>query len=151
MADPPPRVLVVGYGSELRRDDAAGRRVAEAIECRDLAGVRVRTSTQLVPELAEPIVEADRVVFVDASVDVGDVSVQPLTPRPGGGDSHHATPSDLLGLVAALGRPCPPACLVEVPAFDLSLGEGLSDDTATAVERAIDEVTELILARETPA
>lgn len=144
MADDGAGVLVVGYGSELRRDDAVGRRVAEAVDRLGLAGVTVVTSTQLVPELVEPIAAAGRVVFVDASIDVAEATVRPLAASTGVDGSHHATPAELLGLVDAIGLPCPPAFLVEVPASDLSLGEGLSEHTATAVGRAVDEVVNLI-------
>jgi hydrogenase maturation protease len=136
--------LVVGYGSELRGDDAAGRRVAEAIEQRALPGVTVATPTQLVPELAELIACAERVVFVDASITVDDVTVRRLTPQPTSPGSHHATADGLLGLVTALELRCPPAHLVEIPVADLSIGERLSATTAQAVDRAIAEVMALL-------
>ncbi len=61
-----PWSLVIGVGSDLRRDDAVGRHVAEVIEAMALDHVSVLVTTQLVPELVEPISAADRVVFVDA-------------------------------------------------------------------------------------
>ncbi len=144
MADDRVGALVIGYGSELRRDDAAGRRVADAIEQRALPGMRVVSSTQLVPELVEVIAAADRVVFVDASVDVREVTAQQVTPQAASGDTHHATPAELLGLVRSLGLPCPPAFVVEVPASDLALGEGLSADTSAAIDQAVAEVVRLV-------
>ncbi len=143
-----PDVLVVGLGSDLHGDDAAGRLVADAIERRALPGVAVRSVVQLVPELAEPIARADRVVFVDASIAVERVTVRQVSPQPAAGDTHHSTPGTLLGLVADLGWPSPPAFLVEVPALDLSLGDPLSDFGASAVERATDEVLALVRADE---
>ncbi len=137
-------VLVVGVGSDLRGDDVAGRLVADAIEHRGLPGVAVRSVVQLVPELAEPIARADRVVFVDASVAIERVTVRQVSPQSAAGDSHHATPSALLDLVAELGWSIPPATIVEVPAFDLTLGEHLSAATAASIERAVDEVVGLI-------
>lgn len=137
---------MIGVGNDLRRDDAVGRVVAEAIEQRALPAVTVLTRTQLLPELVEPISRADRVVFVDASVEAREVSVGPVVAEPGSGDSHHSTPGALLGLAARLGLDCPPAFLVEVSAHDLSLGEGLSEGTAAAVEQAIAEVIDLITA-----
>lgn len=150
MADGTAGVLVIGYGSVLRRDDAAGRHVADEIDRRAPAGVTVVTTTQLVPELVEPIAAAERVVFVDASIDHRDVVVRPLGTASASGGSHHATPAELLGLAASLGLRCPPAFVVEVPAFDLSLGDGLSDGTAAAVERAVGEVIALVAAGAAP-
>ena len=146
MTDGAVGVLVVGYGNDLRRDDAAGRRVADSIDRRELPGVTVRTSAQLVPELVDQMADAGRVVFVDASVDTREVSIQRLAASAPGARSHHATPSALLGLVVALDRECPQAFLVEVPAFDLSLGEGLSEPASAAVEQAIVAVAELVSA-----
>jgi hydrogenase maturation protease len=137
-------VLVIGFGSDLRGDDAAGRHVADAVERRALAGVSVRTPSQLVPELVEPISRAERVVFVDASLDVDRVAVTPVEPRARSTDSHRATPEELLGLAGALGLPCPPAFLVEIPARDLSLREGLDPRTAADVEIAVEAVLGLI-------
>ena len=45
-------VLVIGVGSELRRDDAVGRRVVERLETDGLGAVEVRSLHQLTPELA---------------------------------------------------------------------------------------------------
>ena len=139
-------VLVVGVGSDLRRDDAAGRHVAEEIEALSLGGVAVRVVTQLVPELVEPISESDLVVFVDASVAVGEVTAGPVAPLAGSGQSHHSSPGALLALAERLGSSVPAAFLVEVPARDLSLGEGLSEETAAAVPEAVEAVAALITA-----
>ncbi len=137
-------VLVIGVGSDLHRDDAVGRRVAVEIERRELPGVTVRSTIQLLPELAEPIADAELVIVVDASTEVDTVVTRPIVAseqRPG---SHDGSPAGLLGLVRDLGRPCPPALLVEVPVADLSLGDGLTDEATDAMRRAVDVVIVLI-------
>lgn len=139
-----PSVLVIGVGSDLRRDDAAGRHVAEAVGARSLPGVEVVTCTQLVPELALPIARAAHVVFVDASLGADEVTVRTVTPAEGPTGSHHGTPEDLLGMLGALGFRSPTATLVEVPVADLALGEGLDDETANAAARATDAVVRLV-------
>ena len=136
-------VLVVGYGSDLRRDDAVGRRVAEVVDRCRLPGVAVIARTQLVPELVEQISQVRQVVFVDASCDARTVTARPLSPGPSSTNSHHVTPEDLLHLVASLDRDCPAAFVVEVPAPDLSLGDGLSDLAAAQVPSAVDTVIDL--------
>ena len=135
--------LVIGVGSDLRRDDAVGRHVAEEYEARSLGDVAVIVTTQLVPELVEPISASDRVVFVDASVAVSAVAAVLVEPLAGAGDSHHSTPGALLGLAERLGMNVPPAFLVQVPAHDLSLGEGLSPQTAGFVPTALAMVGDL--------
>ena len=140
------RTLVIGVGSSLRRDDAVGRHVAERLDALALGDVAVVVTTQLVPELVEAIAESDRVVFVDASVTADEVTVAVIEQLAGSGGSHLFTPPALLGLAEGLGLNCPPAFLVEIPAHDLSVGEGLSDETADLVDDAVAEVLALIRA-----
>ena len=137
-------VLVVGYGSELRRDDAVGRRVAEEIERADPAGVTVRSITQLVPELVELLARNDRAVFIDAAIDTTETSVRQVRPRAASGRSHHADPAHLLSLMMGLDLPVPEVFVVSVPAHDLTFGEGLTDETARHVPVAVTTVMNLI-------
>jgi hypothetical protein len=74
-------VLVVGYGSDLRGDDAAGRHAADAVAGRALPGVRVLSLPQLLPEVADDLSRADLAIFVDASVDDERVPVRTVAPR----------------------------------------------------------------------
>jgi hydrogenase maturation protease len=137
-------VLVVGYGSELHRDDAAGRRVADTIECRNLEGVAVRSITQLLPELTEEIAAASGVIFVDARMGGGKVTSEPVVPTTTPTHSHIGSPGELLGLMERLELHRPPAFLVSIPAFDVSVGEGLTEGGIDAVQTAIVEVERLI-------
>lgn len=137
-------ILVIGYGSDLRGDDAAGRHVAAEIERRSLTGVTVISATQLVPEMAEPIAAADLAVFVDASVDTDRVAVRQVEPRSAPDRSHHTTPDALVSLARGLGRTCPPAFVVAVPAVRFGIGDKLSTETGQALPCAIDAVLALI-------
>jgi len=141
--------LVLGYGSELRSDDAAGLHVANAVAQRELPGVAVRTAHQLTPELAADIEGRGRVVFVDASVDVAEVEVRWLEAdpaRPPG--SHHVDPGGLLALAAMLGNAPPEAVVVRVPVTSLDVGFGLTAPAAAAVEEAVEEVLALCAEQE---
>ena len=136
-------VLVVGYGSPLRGDDAVGRVVAEEVENLELDGVEVLVLTQLVPEVVEALEGRDRVVFVDAHIDADRIGVARLEHRRSNTSSHHADPSALLALMVDIGMKAPEAYLVSVPAVDVSLGEELSPVTQSAVNQAVDEVRRL--------
>ena len=138
------RVLVVGVGSELRRDDGVGRVVAETIEARRLPGVTVRSVTQLVPELVEAMVEADRVIFIDAAVSSKEVIVRKTEPRQDGPTSHHGDPGTLLRLADLIGGPVPEAYTVSVPVLDLGLGTGLTPFCRRQVAATSDTVEALI-------
>ena len=143
-------ILVIGYGNDLRHDDAAGRCVADAIEKQRLEGVlngvTVRSIPQLVPELTADLGTASHAVFVDAAVKgvSGQVTTELIVRAVGPVRSHIGRPADLLGLMESLELDQPPSYLVTVPAFDLSVGEGLSEPGAQAVQVAITEVSQLI-------
>src|SRR5579871_5606628 len=66
--DPSAPLLVVGYGSELRGDDAVGQRVAEQVGGWGMPLVRAIAQHQLTPELAQPLAGARMAIFVDAAV-----------------------------------------------------------------------------------
>ncbi len=133
-------LLVIGYGNDLRRDDGAGRVVADSIEEKALPGVTVLSVSQLTPELALEIAGKERVVFVDASVDAAALRTEAVGPgeAAGGVMTHHGDPASLLSLVATVGPVPGEAIVVSIPATDLALGFDLSPATARAVAEAID-------------
>jgi hydrogenase maturation protease len=142
---PAPAVLVIGVGSELRTDDAAGRRVAAVLAAREITDVEVRSVHQLTPELATELAGRTHVVFVDASVDVDEVTVRPLDPMPSGRVlTHHLDPSALLALAGRLDGGPQAATAVHVPVHDLGLGSDLTPGTAAAVDDAVDRIIELV-------
>jgi hydrogenase maturation protease len=132
------RLLVIGYGNDLRRDDGVGRRAAEAVARWGLPGVHAVAVQQLTPELAELFLDADRVLFVDACADKEGVRVRLLEP---GGTSqalgHGGDPRELLALSMALRGRCPEAWLITVPAADFGFGEGLSARGRRGLETAL--------------
>lgn len=144
MAPPPADVLVIGFGSDLRGDDAAGRRVADAVGALGLPGVRVLSVHQLVPELAADLAASRRAVFVDATVDGERVDVRRVGPASGGRPmTHRFDPPALLSLAGRIGPVPEEARVVTVPARDLRLGAALSPTASAAVREAVDRVAEL--------
>ena len=79
------KILLIGYGSTLRGDDAVGRHVVEIFAGRSLPNVTTISVTQLVPELAAQIATAQAVIFVDASGDneLRDVDIREIVDAPG--------------------------------------------------------------------
>ncbi len=140
-------MLVLGVGSELRSDDAAGRHVADAVGRAELADVEVVSVHQLTPELALDLAGRDRVVIVDAAVDVTEVTVTDIEPVAGEQPfSHHLGPGTLLALAGQLDTAPSSVVVVSVPVHDLALGTELSTATAAAVETATARVLELLAA-----
>ncbi|MDY7101799.1 MAG: hydrogenase maturation protease [Actinomycetota bacterium] len=146
-----PSLLVIGYGNDLRRDDGAGRVVADRVEALGLDGVTVRSVVQLVPELATDIAAADHVVFVDASVAgpgdgpaVDEPEIVEVVAAPDHlGLAHHATPAGLLALAGAVSQRRPRSTVISIPADDLGIGAGLSPPTDRAATRAVELVVAL--------
>ncbi|MEN9935398.1 MAG: hypothetical protein RLZZ387_1977 [Chloroflexota bacterium] len=136
--------LVVGYGSDLRRDDGAGRWVAEAIGSIGMYGVRTLAVHQLTPELAAQLAEVHTAIFVDAQRGGSGVLVHPLHDVGPLRMNHTSSPEWLLELSESVYGHRPQAWIVSVPAHELALGEGLSAHTQRACYAAIQEVQRLI-------
>lgn len=147
-------VVVIGYGNDLRGDDAAGMRVAAAVATWRIEGVRVVAVRQLTPELAEILAMARLAIFIDACPIAGSTSddchapqtnVRPLTLDPSVSSlGHTSDPCRLLALAQALYGAHPQAWLVAVPAKSFQLGAALSPTAAAGVSAALHEIRTLI-------
>ncbi|MFO1498573.1 MAG: hydrogenase maturation protease [Verrucomicrobiota bacterium] len=141
--------LVIGYGNELRGDDALGPKLAALIAQRHLPGVVVLTCHQLMPELAEAISQAELVIFLDAVIDrSAGIQVQPVVPPAQPGLRNHGLqPATLLGLARDLFGHGPAAWLLTMPAYDLSFRDGLSAEAQSNLAEALDRFQELLPVR----
>lgn len=138
-------VLIIGIGSPLRRDDAVGHAVIDALADLDLADTELQSVHQLTPEVAAGFPGRRLVVFVDAAVDTDAVTTTQLsTDASGRLLTHHMGAAGLLGMAGDLGWSPKAAALVSIPATDLGLGTGLSDAARGQVEVAVDAVLGLI-------
>jgi len=144
---------MVAWGNPDRRDDAAGLVVADVLRDRIRGVAEIHAYHQLPPELAEDLSKTERVLFIDASVELGDKEVKLRRVRPATSShadiSHHLPPDRLLGLTHAIYGRSPEAWLLTVRAHDLDFGTELSPPTARLVGRAVDEA-ERWLAEECP-
>jgi len=140
-------ILVIGYGNELRGDDAVGPRVAAALAAFNLPDTRVHGAAGLTPELAEMVSQSDTVIFVDAALDgpPGQVEVTPCRPvdlrRPLG---HTSDPESLLALAQAVFGRCPAAWLVKVQIESTELGQPLSAAAQRGIPAAVEVVARLV-------
>jgi hydrogenase maturation protease len=129
-------ILVIGYGNTLRSDDGAGPKVAEAFSAQE--NVRAIATHQLTPELAEDLIQAKQVYFVDAAP-VKQVTLQRIHLQDYPETfSHFVTPQGLLNLIKHLyQRPLPEAYFLLIPAENFTIGETFSDLTQAGVLKAI--------------
>ncbi|PSN12045.1 hydrogenase maturation protease [filamentous cyanobacterium CCP5] len=139
-------LLVIGYGNDLRGDDAVGPWVAHTVAAWNLPAVESISVQQLTPELAIAIAQASYVIFVDSCVNAdpaGPLALEPIvmTPPPGraaGPALHHTCePSALLNLTQAVDGHHPLAWLLQVPSEDYGLGRPLSQTAAAGGDRAL--------------
>ena len=138
----PDGVLVVGYGSELRGDDAAGptaaRRLAEL-------GFDALAVHQLTPEIAERCAAARVVFFLDADTGLppGEVLIERLRASglfPARATEHHATPAGVMRLARVAYGAEPEAWLLRMGCHQFEIGAGLSAEADRAVSRAVEAV-----------
>jgi hydrogenase maturation protease len=138
-------LLIIGYGNTLRSDDGVGPRVAEAVAALNLPGVRTFTCQQLSPEHADPISQAQAVVFVDAAVDAPEtVQLRPIEP----GETtqlmaHAADPRTMLALARDVFGHAPRAWWLTIPAVNLEFSETLSPQAERGCTQALALVREL--------
>ena len=136
------RLLVVGYGNNLRRDDALGCLVAGHVDGQRTPSIRGIELFQLVPELAPQLAETAEVIFVDASVDGSRLVWLPLesqsavAPRMG----HCSDPRWILHLCHSLYGRSPKASMMAIPGKDFGFGEGLSPEARIHFEEAIRQI-----------
>jgi hydrogenase maturation protease len=123
--------LVIGMGNPWRGDDGIGHAVVESVESRPQ--VKTMAVQQLVPELAEWIRSADRVLFVDASIEAEELTLQRVRPSLHRGLGHACSPGAVLEWTALAYGARPEAWLLQIPAASFGPGAGLSPQLARRV------------------
>lgn len=144
------RVLIIGYGNPLRRDDGFGWYVAAQLEATWASPeVELITCQQLTPELAQPLSWADYAIFVDAAQgsQPGALSVHKIVPSDDGLGtfSHHVSAPALLANSEVLFGTYPlETYVVSVGGVDFGFGEGMSEEVARQLPIAIEAIHKLI-------
>lgn len=134
--------LVIGYGNPLRGDDGAGpavvQRLEEMLPTQWASNVSCVVSMQLTPEMSETMSHVRRVVFIDATVNLlpGEVMVNRVWARQERQSlGHHMGPEQLLAMSQETFGACPEAWVVSIGVEKMDMGEVLSPDVTSAVER----------------
>jgi len=129
------KTLIIGYGNTLRHDDAVGPAIIQWLTPPP-SGVELMEAHQLLPEFAEPVSRAKRVIFIDASISIPPGTIQfrrikPAESRLG----HHMSPEAVLMLAKTLYGHAPDATVIAIGACFLDVGEGLSPQVESVARR----------------
>ncbi len=138
--------LIIGYGNPLRGDDAVGPRLATQLEALRLPMVATLRCDLLTPELADPISQAGRVVFVDAALDKPRVvRLQKIAPAESSQIlAHAADPRTMLALARDVFGHAPEAWWLTIPVENLDIGAELSE----LARRGLQEGDQVIVAHD---
>jgi hydrogenase maturation protease len=113
--------------------------------------IQVITRHQWTPELAQDVVEADAVLFVDCSVHgiPGEVQLVPIQSAQGKQSlfaTHHLAPSELLAMSQELyGKQPRRSLLLTLGAFSIELREGFSKTIEAALPLACAKLEKTVL------
>jgi hydrogenase maturation protease len=146
------RVLVAGIGNLFLSDDAFGCEVARRLASTPLPdGVRVVDYGIRGMHLAYDLLDGyDALVVVDVvpgTGSPGDLSVLEVGPDDLGSgefDAHGMAPVAVLASLGQLGGTLPPTFVVGCQPADLGEGMGLTPAVASAVDRAVDLVQDVL-------
>jgi len=136
------KVLVVGFGSPIRGDDAVGWLAGERLEHElDARTARVVVCHQLLPELAEQISEAELVIFIDACCNrpAGQWGFEAVEPASAArrGIGHDCDAGELLAMARRLFHRCPPAVMLSVGVRSFDFGCELSPPVRRALQQVV--------------
>ena len=145
-----PSVLVIGYGSTLRGDDAVGPRAAELLAER-FSGrpeVLVRAEPSLTPELSAEIAAVDRVVLIDCAADLACGEVAEFSVDCHDDDSpamvHFLNPSALIRWTRRLYGVNPEAVQFAIGGGSFEINDGLTPPVAMACAAVVERVGALL-------
>lgn len=138
-------LLVLGWGNPSRGDDAVGPMLVEQLMQHAQASlppgrVECLTDFQLQVEYALDLVGRERVLLIDASVDLDApfVASQPRAARDASFSTHALGPAALLQVYADLhGEEAPPCTLLAIRATRFELGEPPSEQALSDLAKAV--------------
>jgi hydrogenase maturation protease len=142
--------LLIGYGNSLRGDDGVGYLLADQLLERfdGCEAVEIIPTMQLTPDYVARMVECNRVVFVDASVEGEVGEIRRVTLRPGVEgqiEAHSMSPQTLLNLLHALyGAEVTDrieVLLYTITGGEFSMFEGLTDPVQRAASTLLAKLT----------
>ena len=151
-----PKTLVIAYGNRDRQDDGAGWHIlalvaaqlglqapefpGEWTESED-GSLRLLYLYQLLPELAEDLIDYAQVIFMDAhnAAELPELVFEPVSPAwVHSAFTHHLSIGELLAITQTLYSCCPVAWMLSVRGYAFEFSQTLSPLTSLLVNQATD-------------
>ncbi|MBL4701071.1 MAG: hydrogenase maturation protease [Phycisphaeraceae bacterium] len=149
------RALIIGFGSEIRGDDAFGPQIACLLEDIVHPAVMVDICQGLTPDIALTISEVDLVIFIDCAVgnEPGRIKHQCITPSDDKSLSmvHFLSPESLLTWCGSLYGKLPQAHVFTVTGQCYEISDNLTELVQQAMPKVIDQVLELLNQHDLPS
>jgi hydrogenase maturation protease len=144
-----PGILIIGYGSALRGDDAVGLHAARELDSQFHGDpeVEVISCHQLTPEMADDISRSELVIFLDASCKgkPGTVRCAPISLENGPcGFSHQLEPASLIAAAEQLYGEVPKAFSITLTGWSFEMGSKLSRDAQVQLPELIQRTREVV-------
>jgi len=149
-----PKTLVIAYGNRDRQDDGAGWHILTqvatqlSLQAPELPGewtesvdgsLRLLYLYQLLPELAEDLIDYGKIIFVDAhnSPELPNLVFEPVSPAwVHSAFTHHLSIGELLAITQTLYARCPAAWLLSVRGYAFEFSQELSPQTQALARQA---------------
>jgi len=142
------RTLLICFGNEIRSDDGVAIHLAREFEKLKFSQVKVITSHQLIPELAETISQFDLVIFVDASVNVTHqvelIKIESSENHSEVNTFHSLSPEILLNLSEKLFNKKSEAYALKIPAINFEFGTKLHPVTESKMFESINTLMDFL-------
>jgi len=149
-----PKTLVIAYGNRDRQDDGAGWHILTqvaaqlSLQAPELPGewtesedgsLRLLYLYQLLPELAEDLIDYGQIIFVDAhnSPELPNLVFEPVSPAwVHSAFTHHLSIGELLAITQTLFGRCPEAWMLSVRGYAFEFSQDLSPQTQALARQA---------------
>lgn len=94
--------IIIGYGNNLRGEDAFGLDVADYLQTLNLPNTKIIKTFQLTPELTLEIQDAKKIIFVDAALGSPHYAIACPLKVDNNGFTHHVSPHMIISMLNTL-------------------------------------------------
>lgn len=137
------KILLIGVGNTLRSDDGIGPYVVRNIEKLQLDNVYTIAVQQLQLDILEALLKYNRVLIVDASVKIEEITILPVIANSEAiTSSHHMNAASLKQMLNILYQHPVEIYTCEIPVSNFNLSDSLSEEGFAKATLAISKIVE---------